>query len=225
MSSYPEDPNPKPGKCNILLCKRVARFGSEEKQDLVRCADHKEKGMYYNWIAVKIVPRVTWVSMTLEEDKKQRSEIKVTTQDVIWSETEHPNFTLESRDTIDGLMSVSSHLPVQLLELVAQGIPTPSEYVTESTIHGRRWLLNNKEHRINKPAFISTNKISKEWFFYGLRHREDGPARILYNKMFGRIEKWYNYGELHREDGPAVFHHNTGRKEWHINGKWLRLEE
>lgn len=47
----------------------------------------------------------------------------------------------------------------------------------------------------------------------GKRHRDDGPAAILFD---GRKEWWFE-GERHREDGPAV-EWESGYKEWHLEG-------
>ena len=53
-------------------------------------------------------------------------------------------------------------------------------------------------HRIGEPAKICNNG-NKEWWFYGNRHRLDGPAV----EKKERTEYW-QYGKLHRTNGPAI---------------------
>ena len=48
----------------------------------------------------------------------------------------------------------------------------------------------------------------------GKRHRDDGPAAILFD---GREEWWFE-GERHREDGPAV-EYSDGAKFYYLEGK------
>ena len=45
---------------------------------------------------------------------------------------------------------------------------------------------------------------------HGLRHRDDGPARIWPSGT----QEWWQHGELHREDGPAVIEAD-GTQRWY----------
>ena len=47
----------------------------------------------------------------------------------------------------------------------------------------QRWYLNNKFHRIGRPAITHINGTMC-WYQNGKRHRTDGPA-ILYNSGKG----------------------------------------
>lgn len=82
-----------------------------------------------------------------------------------------------------------------------------------------------------------------EWFLYGQRHREDGPAveradgykAWWLNDQIHRVDgpaierpngdkEWYLNGYLHREDGPAIEWAN-GEKQWRLHGQRLSEEE
>ena len=78
----------------------------------------------------------------------------------------------------------------------------------------KQWYLYGILHREDGPAVEGANG-DKEWWLNGKRHREDGPAF----EYADGYKEWYLDGELHREDGPAVEKAN-GEKEW-----WLNNEE
>ena len=61
---------------------------------------------------------------------------------------------------------------------------------------------------------------TKQWWFNGKLHREDGPA-IEYSNG-GKC--WCINGELHRLDGPAIEYSN-GDRQWWINNKQYSFEE
>jgi hypothetical protein len=65
---------------------------------------------------------------------------------------------------------------------------------------GKKWYVNGKLHRDDKPAFIDQG--NKEWYKNGQRHREVPPGEC------GSI----------RNDLPAI-EWNDGSKEWFIDGK------
>ncbi len=61
------------------------------------------------------------------------------------------------------------------------------------------------------------NTGNKEWWANGVRHREDGPARMYANGS----ESWFKHGVPHRKDGPAktkINRDNTTIYEWWIDG-------
>jgi len=58
---------------------------------------------------------------------------------------------------------------------------------------------------------------TKEWYFNGKRHREDGPAV----EHPSGAKAWFLKGKRHRKDGPAVEFPN-GTKEWWIKGEKIR---
>jgi len=73
---------------------------------------------------------------------------------------------------------------------------------------------------------------TKQWYRYGILHREDGPAveradgrKLWYlNGKLYRIDflsgqrQWYKNGNSHREDGPAV-EWIDGSKGWYLEGE------
>ena len=86
------------------------------------------------------------------------------------------------------------------------------------------WRKNGKLHRTDGPAL--ENEITIEYYYFGLKHRIDGPARI-YKK--NKTEEWYLGGQLHREDGPAVIYFDEYSNEptfdWYLHGDWLDFEK
>lgn len=61
----------------------------------------------------------------------------------------------------------------------------------------------------------------------GNRHREDGPAMILYTPEGSLIsEEFYVHGKAHREDGPAVIHYGADgrvtKEDYMIDGQLHR---
>ena len=67
-------------------------------------------------------------------------------------------------------------------------------------------------HRKDGPAILYPNGAGEEWWFNGLRHREDGPAC---DYSFGRKEWWFN-GQRHNVSGPAYIS-PRGVAEWWLN--------
>ena len=61
---------------------------------------------------------------------------------------------------------------------------------------------------------------TKEWFFHGQFHRENGPA-VEYSDG---TKCWCINGQYHREDGPA-FEFSSGTKYWFIKGKKYSFDE
>jgi hypothetical protein len=55
---------------------------------------------------------------------------------------------------------------------------------------------------------------TREWFYKGEYHREDGPA---IESSRGEYH-WYRNDQYHREDGPAI-ERADGSKEWWLNGE------
>ncbi len=74
-------------------------------------------------------------------------------------------------------------------------------------------------HRLNGPAVIHENG-DKEWFFYGKRHRNNGPAIKSANNEF---DYYYSYGQLHRIDGPAIEDDMTIK--YYFQGQEYELDE
>ena len=62
------------------------------------------------------------------------------------------------------------------------------------------------------------------YYLNDIKHREDGPAEIWYDKD-GSIEKisYYKNGKFHRKNGPAsIYYYKNGyltQKEYFFNGK------
>lgn len=68
-------------------------------------------------------------------------------------------------------------------------------------------------HRSNdKPALVYANG-RKEWWCYGVRHRDNEPAVINEDGT----KEWWFHGRLHRINGPAIEKPNGGY-EWYFHG-------
>jgi antitoxin component YwqK of YwqJK toxin-antitoxin module len=67
--------------------------------------------------------------------------------------------------------------------------------------------MSNAE--VKKEYYPNGNIWNEYYYLDGLRHREDGPARICYY-MNGNIwhEEYYINGIKHREGGPAYIWHS-----------------
>ena len=83
------------------------------------------------------------------------------------------------------------------------------------------WYLDSPaeyiRHRTDGPAriiYYTCGKIwSKHWYLYGKEHRDSEPAIIYYYKS-GKIksEEWYLNGNEHRTDGPAfITYYESGK--------------
>ena len=78
------------------------------------------------------------------------------------------------------------------------------------------WLDGEDKHRVEGPAVLRPDG-SEEWWLYGSKHREDGPAIT----EEGRCEYW-QHGVLHRTDGPAVT--KGERREYWQHGVLHRID-
>ena len=82
------------------------------------------------------------------------------------------------------------------------------------------YLLDNKLHRMNGPAFIRKNEL----YLYlrnGKFHRDgDSPAIESYDDSY---KVYYKNGIKHRENGPAVI--VKGSQEFWLNGVQIKSEE
>lgn len=103
---------------------------------------------------------------------------------------------------------------------------------------GSIWVLNDKLHREDGPAFTHywsdyydgairrPGHREKKWYRHGKLHRTDGPAvtedtwNSDYSQRVILKEKWYRNGKLHRTDGPAAIEGSI--KAWYRNGKLHR---
>lgn len=79
------------------------------------------------------------------------------------------------------------------------------------------WTRGKKLHRDNDlPAVIRTDG-TKEWYRDGIKHRENGPARVSPAAMH-----WFQHGKLHRPDGPAIV--KDTEEHWFLHGQRHRLD-
>jgi hypothetical protein len=109
------------------------------------------------------------------------------------------------------------------------------------------WYKHGKRHRdiapdgTDEPAAIINHVIyarkgynllyrvsvyCHEWWYNGVLHRDDGPARILFAGKDGQEWEWYRHGLRHRDpvngdERPAVI--KDRHCEWWLNGKMHRL--
>ena len=63
---------------------------------------------------------------------------------------------------------------------------------------------------------VEITESSKEWYFNGKIHREDGLPAIEWKNG---DQEWYLNGKLHREDGLPAIEWENGDQEWYLNGK------
>jgi len=107
----------------------------------------------------------------------------------------------------------------------------PTEVLIEGTYRCELWhsyeLSDEHDkvlHREDGPARIIYNEQStlQEWFIDGAHHREDDrPAVIVtFNGVIIKM-KWYQNGLKHRENGPAVKKYIIDEwfEEWWLNGE------
>jgi hypothetical protein len=94
-----------------------------------------------------------------------------------------------------------------------------------------KYKIYDKLHRIDGPAYIWTNKHTKEkceqWFLNGKLHRVDGPAYFSNEVIYGgHCEHWYYNGKIHRENGPAYLSNEVQYggycEQWYYDGKLHR---
>jgi hypothetical protein len=75
------------------------------------------------------------------------------------------------------------------------------------------WYFYGEKHRLDGPACIRGG--SKIWYFHGKQHREDGPAVERVNGD----KEWWVHGQRHRTDGPSIEHDDRERREWYLFGQ------
>jgi antitoxin component YwqK of YwqJK toxin-antitoxin module len=73
------------------------------------------------------------------------------------------------------------------------------EYYKNGTISRKKWIVNNKFHRLDGPAYIyyyQNGSIEyKSWIVESELHRLDGPAYISYHEDGSRrYEHWFVNG-------------------------------
>lgn len=93
---------------------------------------------------------------------------------------------------------------------------TNSSFV-ESAEGAKCWYQNNQLHREDGPAVERPDM--EEWFLFGLRHRDNGPAIMWKDGS----QSWYKHGKIHRLDGPAMIHAN-GANVWYVDGMCHRTD-
>lgn len=72
----------------------------------------------------------------------------------------------------------------------------------------------------DKPAVIFQSG-REEWYYNGLRHRENNKPAITYKDKKQYEEYWFE-GKLHRTDGPAF--ETISQVIWCFHGKYHRYE-
>ena len=78
----------------------------------------------------------------------------------------------------------------------------------------KKWVKNNKSHRLHGPAkilYYETGLIQAEaWYENVKKHRLNGPAEILYYETgLKRFERWYENDKSHRLNGPSYIRYYT----------------
>ena len=106
------------------------------------------------------------------------------------------------------------------------------KHIVDKSGRSEKWLLNDKLHREDGPAWIEYDKngkvVEERWYLNGIRHRENGPAYIKYKGGAVLQEQWVINGDLHREDGPAWIKYQNGKavlEGWWLNNKLLSKED
>ncbi len=72
------------------------------------------------------------------------------------------------------------------------------------------------------PAYIKASGM-QAWFLNGQSHRDDNKPAMIDKE--GRPIRYFKHGKLHRTDGPALIDHDTGEREWYIDGRKLEPHE
>jgi hypothetical protein len=67
-------------------------------------------------------------------------------------------------------------------------------------------LVNNQLHCDDGPAIVCNigNHLYHEYYYAGILHRIDGPARIIWNNSKITHVEYYYMGHVHRINGPAM---------------------
>jgi hypothetical protein len=99
------------------------------------------------------------------------------------------------------------------------------------TIREEGYYFHGLRHRVGliseKPARIGYDMRSDirtlAYFVNGLKHRESGPAEILYANRKVITELWFQNGEMHRLRGPAYINHGNSSIEF-PNGPEAHIE-
>lgn len=94
----------------------------------------------------------------------------------------------------------------------------------DNSIYTRHeWLVNNKRHRIGKPAMIVIyhNDVTMSWMKNNKLHRKNGPAVQTCQSGVIKKEFWYTDGLLHRENGPAMINNHT--QIYYENGVLIKI--
>lgn len=76
------------------------------------------------------------------------------------------------------------------------------------------WTILHRDDDL--PAVIREDG-TREWYRDGLRHRENGPARVS-----REAQHWYQHGKLHRLDGPAII--KDTEEQWFLHEHRHRLD-
>ena len=84
------------------------------------------------------------------------------------------------------------------------------------------YLLNNKLHRINGPAFIRKHDLYI-WLKDGKLHR-DGDMPAVENES-GNMKIYCKDGYFHRENGPAIYRRMDGFTRYYIDDKQITIDE
>lgn len=100
--------------------------------------------------------------------------------------------------------------------------PALTFYGNNKNIIREEWYNQGIPHRANdRPAVIEyygeikKNKMSELYYLNGKLHRENNPAKILYNDK-GEIFLYEHYvnGSLHNSNGPAYFYLHESFKQY-----------
>lgn len=86
------------------------------------------------------------------------------------------------------------------------------------------WYKDGKLHRDNGPAVDrGDNGTEKIWYRHGIRHRDGDLPAYIADTETGRvfIEGYYKDGKKHRENGPAYIVYSpdgtANTKQWYLN--------
>lgn len=116
-----------------------------------------------------------------------------------------------------------SPLQISLFLLTQHRVNKPANISTSGEVE---WFLHGELGRhpkfgeeLSEPTNITVEGV-KEWRMRGVLHNENYPARVLN----GAWEEWYQENELHRVDEPAVTNWAEKREEWWKNGGRHRVD-
>lgn len=78
---------------------------------------------------------------------------------------------------------------------------------------------------VSKKGTAATPCRYEEYYYHGLLHRDDGPARTYQMTQSAVFNEYYYKGKLHRDEGLPAIDYPNGTREWWVHGLRHRDED